>query len=116
MTAPNVTHQSGHARAFIEHTPFNLTNRLFVMHEGYIVTFEKNGMLTVSALDENLVANDGQALLVWGDQLEDTIIDIFKAIAKALELYSDEPGQAYKQGFAEGQTSVYREWNASLRE
>lgn len=115
MTAPNIAHQSGHARAFIEHSPFNMTNALFVMHEGLMVTFEQGGMILRERPSEGMCLDSKFAMVEWTDILEDPIIDIFRAIGKALEIYSDEPERAYKQGYAEGQTAIMREWNESLR-
>lgn len=115
MVAPNTVHQSGQSRAFVEHTPFNGVNRLFLTLDQYYVQFE-NGSLTLFPMPtEGTVMEASTAALVWSDMMEDSIIDVFKAICKALELYTDEPGQAYKQGYAEGQTAVYKEWNEHLR-
>ena len=116
MTAPNISHQSGHARAFIDHDPVSMGNRLYVMHEQHIVQF-KDGAIYFTPLQEGVYLGnqEGKPFAAWTDPVEDTIIDIFKAVAKALEIYSDEPSQAYKQGFAEGQAAVLREWNESLR-
>jgi hypothetical protein len=114
MTAPNISHQSGHARAFIDHDPMSMTNLLYVMHEEYMVEF-KDGSIVMTRSPEGIAPNRDSAVMVWTDMVEDTIVDIFKAIGKALEIYSDEPSQAYKQGFAEGQVAVYKEWNESLR-
>lgn len=115
MTAPNKSHQSGHARAFIDHDPLTMVNNLYVMHEQQMVVFGKGGSITLVPLIEGLQASLSDCVVSWTDPLEDTIVDIFKAIGKALEIYSDEPSQAYKQGFAEGQAAVLREWNESLR-
>lgn len=114
MTSPNKSHQSGHARAFIDHDPLTMMNRLYVMHEQYMVEL-KNGDIYMTPLVEGLTPTVDTCILAWTDTVEDTIVDIFKAIGKALEVYSDEPSQAYKQGFAEGQAAVLREWNESLR-
>jgi hypothetical protein len=92
------------------------TASLYVMLEDHVVSFEKGAMVAKKLnLNEGSVMDDDYACLVWSEQLEDTIVDIFKAIGKALDIYSDEPGQAYKQGFAEGEAKVLREWNESLR-
>jgi len=114
VTAPNKSHQSGHARAFIDHDPMSMSNQLYVMHEQQMVTFHK-GAVRLTPMIEGLRAAEADCIVTWTDPLEDVIVDIFKAIGKALEIYSDEPSQAYKQGFAEGQAAVLREWNESLR-
>ena len=114
MTAPNISHQSGHARAYIDHEPYSMLNSMYVMHEQHAVTYE-NGCIVMRLLQEGVLHGDAKPFLEWSDPVEDTIVDIFKAVGKALEIYSDAPSQAYKQGFAEGQAAVLREWNESLR-
>lgn len=114
MTAPNKSHQSGHARAFIDYEPMSASNKLYVMHEQDIVGF-KDGAIFLTPITEGFLPSQDSCIVAWTDPVEDTIVDIFKAIGKALEIYSDEPSQAYKQGFAEGQAAVLREWNESLR-
>ena len=114
MTAPNISHQSGHARVFIDHDPMSMNNRMYIVHERHIVRF-KDGDLLFSPLIDGVRSAGDEAALEWDELHEDSVIDIFKAIGKALEIYSDEPSQAYKQGFAEGESKVLREWNESLR-
>lgn len=92
----------------------SMSNQLYVMHEQQMVTFHK-GAVRLTPMIEGLRAAEADCIVTWTDPLEDVIVDIFKAIGKALEIYSDEPSQAYKQGFAEGQAAVLREWNESLR-
>lgn len=116
MTSVGKAHQSGHARAFIEYEPFNMQNRLYLMDGEYVVTYSPGGGLLMNTVPEGYKMGPELAIMSWGDVFEDKLIDMFKAVAKALEIYDDEPGQAYKQGFAEGQTAVYKEWNESLRE
>lgn len=114
MTSVNRLHQSGHARAFIVHEPHTDSNRMFVMHEGFVVQLQGDCM-TMSRAEEGTMATPDEAFCSWSGAVEDQVVDVFKAIAKALELYSDEPSQAFRQGYAEGESKVLREWNESLR-
>lgn len=117
MASVNRSHQSGHARAFIDHEPFSMANRLFVYHEDHIITpSPSGGGLVFTPMDEGVRPPITDAFTAWSDMVEDPVVDIFKAIGKALDIYSDEPSQAYKQGYAEGVAATLREWNESLRE
>ena len=117
MTTANQRHQSGYATAYIKDELWSPGKDLYVTTgEGrYIVTFTEGGTLTMKPMDQGVAFDSREAFISWAPEMEDTIIDIFKAIGKALDIYSDEPGQAYKQGYAEGQAAVLREWNNVLR-
>ena len=114
MTSPNTPHQSGHWRAYIDTDPFGRKSTLFVMKDGDIARFY-NQTLSIVVIDEAVRADDEHAMMVWDDVFEDDIVDMWKAIGKALDVYSDKPSQAYAQGFANGESKVLREWNESLR-
>lgn len=115
MVDVNRAHYSGHFRAYIRHEPFTGNNQLFLINESHVYTVEA-GALVGRPIQEGVSFSPSEALFTWSDIVEDEIIDMFKAVGKALELYSDEPGKAYKQGFAEGEAKVLREWNAELKE
>jgi len=113
---PNIAHQSGHARAYIKQDWAAYSGpQLFVtLGEDTTVVFDKGTLLLRTVQGGTTPAPD-EIALTWAEPLTDTIVDIFKAIGKALDIYSDEPSQAFKQGFAEGEAKVLREWNEDLR-
>jgi hypothetical protein len=115
MVAVNTPFQSGRYRAYIDWSPHSNSHKLFINDEdGYYITF-KDGMLIMNSKTEGTMVGSDLAALEWMDRYEDQVVDMFKAVAKALEIYDDGPGQAYKQGLAEGKAEVYKEWNESLR-
>ena len=115
MVAPNQLFQSGRARAFLQHEPWSMTYRLYVSIEDDLLRFDNHGGIILEPMEEGVKPSNDNATLAWTENVEDEVVDVFKAICKALELYSEGPGQAYKQGFAEGEAKVLREWNESLR-
>lgn len=116
MVAPNQLFQSGRARAYITHEPWSMAYHLYVCLEDDLLRFTKDGSILLEPMQEGVMPNSENATLSWTELIEDEVVDVFKAICKALELYSEGPGQAYKQGFAEGEAKVLREWNESLRD
>lgn len=116
MTSPNKQHQSGHARAYIKQEWNNLGSKLYVTlgdMPNTCIIFDK-GAILVKAISEAAALSSDDVCFEWGEMMDDTVVDIWKAIGKALEVYSDDPSQAYKQGYAEGESKVLREWNQSL--
>lgn len=87
--------------------------KLHVSMDGNYAVTLSDGQMIITKVPEGAMPSDDQSLLVWSPEFDETVVDIFKAICKALDLYSEEPGQAYKQGFAEGESKVLREWLAS---
>ncbi len=113
---PNIAHQSGHYRAYIEANPMRDEYTLYVMKEDYVVTISDTGVTAMRVpVDGIKLDPETQSMMQWSGTVEDDIVDMWKAIGKALDVYSDEPGQAYKQGYAEGQNQVLRDWNEALR-
>lgn len=112
---PNVLHQSGSARAYIKQDPFSsMAYSLFVSMDGNYVVTLNDGQMIVNKVPEGTAVGSDQALLTWSMDFDETVVDIFKAICKSLDLYSDDPTEAYKRGLAEGESKVLREWLASV--
>lgn len=111
---PNKAHQSGHWRAYIDTSPVSRSAVLYVMNERHVATVDSPSMTLAQPTEGTQLDDTEHAFLVWDEALEDDIVDMVKAIAKALDIYSDEPSQAYKQGFAEGEAKVLREWKDEL--
>ena len=115
MTSPNISHQSGNYRAYVETSPHQRENVLYLMKEDFVLSIADPSIKSALVIDEIRLDSETQSFFRWSDMLEDDLVDMWKAIGKALDVYSDEPGQAYKQGYAEGETKVLREWNETLR-
>ena len=111
----NKAHQSGHWRAYIDTDPLGMEKRLFVMKEDAVARFITDGGLVMYRRDESLSLTDSEAMMSWSEYFDEDIIDMWKAIGKALDVWSETPGRAYAQGLAEGEAKVLREWNESLR-
>jgi hypothetical protein len=91
-------------------------NTLYVTNEEYVLRFEGHTLIAERMPPTAIKLDPEQhAMIVWSTAVEDSIVDMWKAIGKALDVYSDEPGKAYQQGFAEGEAKVLREWNEALR-
>jgi len=114
MTNPNKPYQSGHWRAYIDTDPMGRKSTLFVMKDDNVAMIYEKG-LSLVRMDEAVKLNDDKALMEWDDFFEDDIIDMWKAVGKALDVYNDQPGRAYAQGLSEGRAEVLREWNDELR-
>lgn len=112
---PNIAHQSGHFRAYIETAPFHQKSTLYVFNEDSVVTIGNGGVSFETMPPEAQHLDTKHTFIEWSNHFEDDIVDMWKAVGKALDVYSDEPGKAYKQGLAEGEAKVLREWNESLR-
>ena len=111
----NKTHQSGHWRAYIDTDPLGMEKRLFVMKEDVLAKFEGGGLVMLRRPQDGLSISDSESMMAWSEFFDDDILDMWKAIGKALDVWTEAPGRAYAQGFAEGEAKVLREWNESLR-
>lgn len=115
MTTPNKHHQSGNATAYLKDDWATSGMELYVrLSDNCCATFDKGNIIMQQWTPGQTYGRD-DVCLAWHITMEDNVIDMFKAIGKALDIYSDEPSQAYKQGYAEGEAKVLREWNESLR-
>lgn len=116
MTSPNISHQSGHYRAFIETSPYQQESVLYVMKGEHVLSVVNPTITSMAPPSAITLDPKTQSFFQWSDILEEDLVDMWKAIGKALDVYSDEPALAYKQGYAEGQANVLREWNEDLRD
>ena len=89
---------------------------MYLTTEDHYITFEGGGNIVHHPMEEGVMMDQSQAALIWSWNFDDDVIDVFKAICKALDLYNEEPGLAYKQGLAEGRAEVYKEWKDSFME
>ena len=109
MTTPNQVHQSGHARAYIEWHPSQRDHTVWLFSDDHVVTMSEDGLM-LNPVPPGAAAEDDQFFMKFAPEMEDKIIDFVKALAKAFDLYTEQPGTAYAQGYAEGEATVLREW------